>query len=145
MSADRVIASYLRLAKEDLEDALVLEARGSRNAVYHLEQAAEKLTRAVLTSEGKHGGIGHQLHAMIAQIPDENPLKVSLRAIEHLAAYATTYRYPTPVGRVTGPPPPETFARDAKNVGAALDEAAMRFGVDLSRIDSAAHRPGPIR
>jgi HEPN domain-containing protein len=82
MSVDRVIASYLRLAKEDLGDAVVLEGRGSGNAVYHLEQAAEKLTRAVLTSEGKHGGVGHQLHAMIDQIPDENPVKLALRAIE---------------------------------------------------------------
>jgi hypothetical protein len=32
MSVDRVIASYLRLAKEDLDDALVLADRGSRNA-----------------------------------------------------------------------------------------------------------------
>jgi HEPN domain-containing protein len=103
----------------------VLEARGSRNAFYHLEQAAEKVTRAVLTSEGQHGGTGHQLHMMIAQIPDENPLKAGLRAVEHLSAYATTYRYPTSVGRVIAPPPPEAFTRDVKAVGNALEDAAL--------------------
>jgi hypothetical protein len=36
---------------------------------------------------------------MVNVIPDENPLKPALREIEQLAAYATAYRYPTPVGR----------------------------------------------
>lgn len=51
MSADRVIASLIRVAKEDLDGALTLSATGNRNAIYLCAQAAEKLIRAVLTSE----------------------------------------------------------------------------------------------
>ena len=39
------------------------------------EQAAEKLIRAVLTSEGIQGGVRHVLPDMVARIPDENPVK----------------------------------------------------------------------
>lgn len=44
MSADHVIA--------DLDGARLLNPAGNRNAPYLAEQAAEKLIRAVLTSEG---------------------------------------------------------------------------------------------
>jgi HEPN domain-containing protein len=54
MSADLLIANMLRIARDDLDGATVLASRGNRNAVYLCEQAAEKVIRAVLTSEGKH-------------------------------------------------------------------------------------------
>jgi HEPN domain-containing protein len=57
MSADLLIANMLRIARDDLDGATVLASRGNRNAVYLCEQAAEKVIRAVLTSEGKHAGI----------------------------------------------------------------------------------------
>jgi hypothetical protein len=75
MSAERLIASLLRVAKEDLDGARLLAAAGNRNAVYLCEQAAEKIIRAVLTSESLHGGIKHQLDAMVDMVPEENPLK----------------------------------------------------------------------
>ena len=74
MIADLVIANLLRIAREDLDGASTLLPRGNRNAVYLCEQAAEKIIRAVLTSEGQHAGIRHQLDEMVNVIPDENPL-----------------------------------------------------------------------
>ncbi len=85
MVADLVIANLLRIAREDLDGALLLASRGNRNAAYLGEQAAEKVIRAVLTSEGQHAGIRHQLDAMVDLVPDENPLKPALREIEELA------------------------------------------------------------
>lgn len=58
MSAELLIANTLRIAREDLDGALLLASRANRNAVYLCEQAAEKVIRAVLTSEGKHAGSG---------------------------------------------------------------------------------------
>jgi HEPN domain-containing protein len=81
MIADLVIANLLRIASEDLEGATTLAPLGNRNAVYLCEQAAEKIIRAVLTSEGKHAGIKHQLDEMVNLVPDENPLKPALREI----------------------------------------------------------------
>lgn len=53
MSAEVLIASYLRIANEDLAGARQLAATGNRNAMYLCSQAAEKIIRAVLTSEGE--------------------------------------------------------------------------------------------
>jgi len=92
MGADRVAASLLRIAAEDLAGAKVLAQGGNRNAIYLREQAAEKTIRAVLTSEAIHAGIGHDLKALVDRIPDENPIKPFLRATEHLAGFATAYR-----------------------------------------------------
>ena len=145
MSADVVIANYLRIAKEDLDGAKLLAPAKNRNAVYLCEQAAEKIMRAVLTSEGKHAGIKHLLDEMVDEVPDENPIKSLLKAIEHLAAFATTYRYPSPVGRVKATPPPSDVDQYIADVEAALREAARRFGVDLARHGVPAIHVGPIR
>ena len=50
----RVIGAGLKLAEQDLADAILLQGR--RNAAFHLEQAAEKIILAVLTSEGITAG-----------------------------------------------------------------------------------------
>lgn len=146
MSAEAlVIANYLRVASQDLEGARVLAKAGNRNAIYLCEQAAEKIIRAVLTSEGKHGGIKHQLDSMVDEVPDANPVKPLLEAIEHLAAYATTYRYPTEAGRIKEPPSAAVLTSDLEKVQAALTEAVTRFDVALNVANKPATRPAPIR
>lgn len=82
MSAERVIANLLRIAREDLEGARLLNTRGNRNAIYLCEQAAEKLMRAVLTSEKIHAGVRHQLVEMVNLVPEENPIKPRLRELQ---------------------------------------------------------------
>jgi hypothetical protein len=75
MSVERLLANFLRIANEDLEGARLLAASGNRNAIYLCEQAAEKIIRAVVTSEGKHAGVKHDLAEIVDLIPDENPMK----------------------------------------------------------------------
>jgi HEPN domain-containing protein len=144
MSAEVLIASYLRIANEDLAGARQLAGTGNRNAMYLCSQAAEKI-RAVLTSEGKNAGIKHQLDELVDLIPDENPLKSGLRAIQDLTDYATSYRYPSPKERIKAPPSKAAFEQEADAVQAALQEAARRFGVDLKKADVPARTAGPIR
>jgi HEPN domain-containing protein len=143
--ADLVIANTLRIAREDLDGAVALAKLGNRNAAYLCEQAAEKVIRAVLTSENKHAGIRHQLDAMVDLVPDENPLKPALREIEELAAYATTFRYPTPAGRIPGAPSKDELKELLAKVEAVLSESALRFGVELRLQGTPASRPQPIR
>lgn len=69
MSAERVVANLLRIAREDLDGARLLNTRGNRNAIYLCEQAAEKLIRAVLTSEKGHAGVRHQLDERVGSFP----------------------------------------------------------------------------
>jgi HEPN domain-containing protein len=122
------IASTLKIAAEDLQGARLLRATNNRNAFYLLEQAAEKIIRAILSSEDIAGNIRHQLADFVDLIPDANPLKTKLRDIEELAIYATTYRYATSKGKVPKSPPAEEFDRLAKKVeellaGVSLDLA----------------------
>jgi len=145
MSAEKVIASYLRVAAEDLRGARLLAQDGNRNAIYLCSQAAEKIIRAVLTSEDKHGGIGHNLDIMVDMIPDENPIKSLLREIESLGDYATTFRYPTVAGRVKSTPKGEEFEHMAVHVEKVLNEAVARFGVNLDSDDKPAGHAQPIR
>jgi len=51
-----MIANLLRIAREDLEGARLLNTQRNRNAIYLCEQAAEKIIRAVLTSEKREKG-----------------------------------------------------------------------------------------
>jgi HEPN domain-containing protein len=145
MSAELLIANLLRIAREDLDGAILLSSHGNRNAAYLCEQAAEKLIRAILTSEGTRGGIHHRLDEMVKLVPDENPLKPALRELEELAAYATAYRYPASSGRIPQVPAGREIDALVKKVDATLGEAASRFGVDLARKGQPAGRPGPIR
>jgi HEPN domain-containing protein len=145
MIADLVIANLLRIAREDLDGAKTLAALGNRNSAYLCERAAEKIIRAVLTSEGKHAGIKHQLDAMVDLVPDENPLKPALRDMSELAAYATAYRYPTPAGRIPDAPPSAKLAKLLEKVEGTLNETAARFGVDLGQKGAPAKTPSPIR
>jgi HEPN domain-containing protein len=145
VSAERVIANLLRIAREDLEGARVLNARGNRNAIYLCEQAAEKIMRAVLTSEKIHAGIRHQLEEMVGLVPDENPIKLRLRALQHLGTYATSYRYTTPTGRIPADPPADQVETTIKAIETTLNETAARFGVDLAAVDKPAATSSPIR
>ncbi len=145
MNTERVIAGYLRVAAEDLQGAIALAEIPNRNAIYLCSQAAEKVIRAVLTSEGKHAGIGHQLDRMVDTIPDENPIKPLLRAIQGLGAFATSFRYPTIVGRIKDAPSEAEFQRFADGVEAALNEVSERFEVDVSAADQPAGNANPIR
>lgn len=148
MSAEQLIANLLRIASEDLEGAKLLRQAGNRNAVYLCEQAAEKIIRAVVTAEGKHAGIKHDLAEIIDLIPDENPLKPDLRAVEHLGRYATAFRYPVSSSRTKRILP----APDDDELLAAIDDTALvlgraiaAFGVDLSAAGSPARTAKPCR
>lgn len=145
MNADVVIANFLRIASQDLDGAKLLATARNRNAIYLCEQAAEKVIRAVLTSEGTHAGIRHNLEEMVDLVPDGNPIKPRLRAIELLAAFATTYRYPSAAGKVKASPSASDLAKYVADVEIALTEAATRFGVDLSNQNAPATKVGPIR
>ncbi len=106
MSADRAMAALLRIATADLADARVLAGVQSRNAPYLCSQAAEKVVKAVLTAEGIHANrsVAHRIDLMVDLLPDSNAFKARFRKIEHLASFATSYRYPTPAGRVPAAP-----------------------------------------
>jgi HEPN domain-containing protein len=145
LGAEVQIASLLWLASEDLKAARLLATQSNRNAAYLCSQAAEKVIRAVLTAEGKHAGIRHLLDEMVNLVPDENPLKPALRAVQNLGAYATTYRYPTGTGRIIAAPTAADLTKHMAAVDTALTAAAAAFAVDLTDSRKPAGRSHPPR
>lgn len=144
MSVERLIANYLVIAAEDLSAARLLASAGNRNAAYLAEQAAEKVIRAVLTSESVHGGISHALGQMVDLLPNENLWKSRLTRLTPLAAFATAYRYPT-TARVPPAPPREVLVALLDEVDAALKLVAAHFQVDVSSVGAVAKRTAPPR
>jgi hypothetical protein len=101
-----------------------------------------------VTSEGKHAGIKHDLAEIVDLIPDENPIKPDLRAIEHLSQYATAYRYPvasSKTKRIPGSPTAAELLDTLDKITAVLTKAVTCFKVELRRPDSPAGFIGPIR
>ena len=142
MGPETLVASLLRVAREDLRGAQLLATQANRNAIYLAEQAAEKIIRAVLTSEGLHAGIKHQLDEMVDLVPDANPFKADLRSLEDLSAFATSYRYPTPTGRIPNAPGIAEVAARVTQIDAVLGKIATRWGLNL---DQAGPPPGPLK
>lgn len=139
----RLIASHLHIAREDLTGARLLAKAKNRNAAHLCEQAAEKIIRAVLTAEGSPGGMEHSPGQMVAMLPDANILKAELALLAPLAAYATSYRYPTST-RVPPGPGERELDEHLDRVDAVLTRTAAAFGVDFAA-DTVAKTPQPPR
>ncbi len=99
----------------------------------------------MLTSEKIHAGVRHQLDEMVGLVPEQNPVKPQLRDLQHLAVYATSYRYTTPTGRIPDDPSPEMVEATARRIETTLLELARRFGVDLEAADKPAANASPLR
>lgn len=133
-AAARVIAAQVRLAEGYLTDSKLLAAHTSRNAVNLLFQAVEAALIAVMTSEGLHAGRAtqHQLGPMTEALPDKNPLKRLFGELEHLTAYATTYRYASAYGRVKPGPDARDLSDWQSRAGRIVTACAEHFRIDLS-------------
>ena len=101
----RVIAAYLDDVDLEVDAARRLVADPpNRFAAFHLQQASEKLVKAVRLSRGLRVTADHDLEALVDDLPHDDPWRAKLRVLEPLSAYATTYRYPSPMGkRKSGP------------------------------------------
>ena len=101
----RVIKAYLDDVGVELDAARRLaEDPPNRLAAFHLQQAAEKLVKAVRLHRGLYATAGHSLEVLVDELPDGDEWREKLTQLEPLSAYATTYRYPSPGGgRKTGP------------------------------------------
>lgn len=95
-----VIAAYLDDVAGELEAARRLsEDPPSRFAAFHLQQAAEKLAKAVRIHRGLFATADHNILALIDGFPTDDVWRVKLSALGVLSAYATTFRYPSATGK----------------------------------------------
>jgi HEPN domain-containing protein len=110
---------------QDAEAARTLAATNNRYAAYHCQQAAEKLMKAVLLHRGIESGTEHRLDMLVDELPEGDPWKAKLRLLETYSPYATTYRYPTPGGRIVAAPDMAQVEVDANAIEALIKEARV--------------------
>jgi uncharacterized protein len=102
----KVVAEWLERVRSDLvmarkacegEDAL------PEQAAYHVQQAAEKLTKAVLVAAQKRPRKGHQIGEFARRLPTSFPDRERFLALDRFSDYVWAHRYP---GEEHGRPPP---------------------------------------
>jgi HEPN domain-containing protein len=130
MPGDPVVAGYLAAAADDLDAARRLAAPpANRLAAYHLQQAAEKLVKAVLVHRKIHPGVEHRIDVLVRMLDGADPWQPLLDPLDRFTPYATTYRYPSPTGRLKrGPEAPDVLA-EAKEIEGLVDRARRELGV----------------
>lgn len=104
MPADPVVLGYLAAVADDLDAARRLAAPpANRLAAYHLQQAAEKLVKAILVHRKIHPGLEHRIDVLVGMLDASDPWRSILDSLDRFTPYATTYRYPSPTGRLKQP------------------------------------------
>jgi HEPN domain-containing protein len=120
---NRKAESLLSLAEKDLAHAADNLHRHPRHAAFSVQQAAEKMIKAVLETEGvSYPSTSHQLDQLVARIPTSNPFRGDLLPLTRLTPAATKYRYPTPSGDVPKDPPGAEIEEDMAAVKGLLPE-----------------------
>jgi len=104
---DRAVAAFLEDARLDLELAEFALSKKNRLGAFHVQQAAEKLIKAVRAQHELTLGSSHELddlvegskHRGIEAIPEGAAFRDELAGLSSLTQYATTFRYPTASGK----------------------------------------------
>lgn len=116
MSVEKRVRAYLELAAKDAEAAELLLAGGNRYSAYHVQQAIEKITKALLLTRGIEAGIEHRLEELFKRFSSEDDWPARLLPFVGYSAYATSFRYPTPGGRIPIDPPADELRRDISSL-----------------------------
>ena len=119
----RKAIAFLDLAATDLAHAKANLRTFPRHAAFTLQQASEKIIKAILSADGvAFPGTSHQLDDLVSRIPGANPFRADLLALSHLTSAATRYRYPTPHGDVPQDPPSTEMVEDLETLQLLLPE-----------------------
>ena len=117
-----VVQGYFQVLREDLVAAGQLAATVPRASAFHLQQAAEKLVKAILAAEGIHVTSAHDIGQLVGRLPDGHAWRADLIELDALSQFATAFRYPSPSGRVAHPPDRATLERFLALVAGLADE-----------------------
>ena len=126
------IAAFLQLASEELGVASRIVEEAPRQCAYLLQQAAEKMARAILTAADVPFGPGHNLGQMADALPEDHPWMEKIRSLNKHSPAVTRYRYPTPEGRLLEPPGARRLAQDVKELTDLLKEARQFLRQDTT-------------
>jgi len=130
----RVVRAYLDDVEAELAAFDALLAAHSRFAAFHLEQAAEKLIRAVRIDRRLVVTNTHDIILLIdghpgdpsrepRPLPAGDPWRARMMEHEWLSKFATSYRYPTSSGRRDQGPTDDELASARRKLAEHLDLA----------------------
>ena len=126
----RVIAAYLDDVDVDLDAGRRLVAEpANRMAAFHLQQAAEKLVKAIRLSRGVRLTAEHSIELLVEEFSQDDPWRAKLIALEPLSVYATTFRYPSPSGKRKDGLSSDEVLGWIRTIAALCAEARVLIGV----------------
>ena len=118
----RRLSSLVIAAERDIGAAHRLLPDMPDQAIFHVQQAAEKLTRAVCEREDLPVGRTHNIGQAASMLPDGHVFKEDLLGLDKLSAAATAWRYPSPGGWLPADPDPSQVAAALTDIEALLPE-----------------------
>ncbi|MBI4613682.1 MAG: HEPN domain-containing protein [Planctomycetes bacterium] len=124
MTANPRAGAFLEIAGEEIAAAKHLAGMLPRQAAYFAQQAVEKIARAILAKEGIPFGVSHNLGQMAACLPSGHLWRPRIAAFDRLSPAATSYRYPTPAGRLQPLPVRTTLDADIAAIEELLIDAS---------------------
>ena len=122
MTSRRRLTALVTAAERDIGAAHRLLPDMPDQAIFHVQQAAEKLTRAVCEGENLAVGRTHNIGQAAAMLPDGHVFKEDLLGLDNLSAAATAWRYPSPGGRMSADPDPIEVTATLTDIEALLPE-----------------------
>jgi HEPN domain-containing protein len=115
------VAAFIQIADKELAAARKLAPEFPQQAMFFLQQSAEKMIRALIEADGKVAGNSHNLRALAEVLTPGHPLFETLLTVQDLSAAATRYRYPTGGGRLSElDADPKAALRDVEQLQAAV-------------------------
>lgn len=128
MAGNPVVVGYLDAAEEEIDAARRLTAPPpNRLAAYHLQQASEKLVKALLVARGIHPTKEHRIDVLLGGLDANDPWRALLEPLDRNTPYATTYRYPSPAGRLKGGPAAAAVLAEAAEIEKLIRRARQEF------------------
>lgn len=118
-----VVEGYFKVLDEDMAAARQLMACVPRVSAFHLQQAAEKLVKAILSAENIHASADHNIGQLVASLPDGHEWKADLMELDYLSQFATTFRYPSETGKVKPAPERAKLEEFAELIATLADDA----------------------
>ena len=118
----RRLSALVTAAERDIGAAHRLLPDMPDQAIFHVQQAAEKLTRAVCERESLPVGRTHSIGQAAAMLPDGHVFKEDLLGLDNLSAAATAWRYPSPGGWFPAIPDPDDVTTALSDIEALLPE-----------------------
>ena len=126
----RVIAAYLDDVDLDLDAAKRLIADPpNRLAAFHLQQAAEKLVKAVRLGRGLRVTAEHNIELLVDELSRDDAWRAKLTILEPLSAFATSYRYPSPAGKRKDGPSNDEMLTWIKRIAELRSDARALVGL----------------